>query len=101
MMSADSAIWAKSGCSTPSDVLVQCRSPTAATRTRSAIIWRRQQEARRAAGTSLATRPWDDMPATQAQTQILEPEARAFYCITLSAFEKANLDVLVGGAYAF
>jgi len=41
------------------------------------------------------------MPATQTQLQILEPTARAFYCTTLSAFKKANLNVLVGGAYAF
>jgi hypothetical protein len=32
---------------------------------------------------------------------ILVPEAREFYCHTLSVFEQANLDVLVGGAYAF
>lgn len=32
---------------------------------------------------------------------ILEPEAREFYCRTLSVFEQAGLDVLVGGAYAF
>src|SRR5712692_190884 len=38
MMSADSAISAKSGCSAPSDVLVQCTSPTAATRINSGII---------------------------------------------------------------
>jgi hypothetical protein len=41
------------------------------------------------------------MPAPPTQLQILEPEAKAFYCTTLSVFEKANLDVLVGGAYAF
>src|SRR5436309_4577085 len=41
------------------------------------------------------------MPATQTQLHILESAARAFYCTTLSAFEKANLNVLVGGAYAF
>jgi hypothetical protein len=41
------------------------------------------------------------MPAFQTQPQILEPEGRAFYCTTLRAFEEANLDVLVGGAYAF
>jgi hypothetical protein len=41
------------------------------------------------------------MPATQKQQQILEPEAREFYCQTLSVLEKANLDVLIGGAYAF
>jgi hypothetical protein len=41
------------------------------------------------------------MPDSQTQLQILEPEGRAFYCTTLSVFEKANLDVLVGGAYAF
>jgi hypothetical protein len=41
------------------------------------------------------------MPAIQKQPRILEPAARAFYCHTLSVFEKANLDVLVGGAYAF
>jgi hypothetical protein len=41
------------------------------------------------------------MPATQTQLQILEPEARAFYCSALSAFEDAKLDVMVGGAYAF
>ena len=40
------------------------------------------------------------MPAPPTQLQILEPEAKAFYCTTLSVFEKANLDVLVGGAYA-
>src|SRR5712692_9532563 len=116
MMSADSAISAKSGCSTPSDVLVQCRSPTAATRTRSAII-RRVGSKMRAAHSALrgsARYQWaksprhvpchtarDDMPVTQTQLQILEPEARAFYCQTLGVFEKANLDVLVGGAYAF
>jgi hypothetical protein len=32
---------------------------------------------------------------------ILDPEERAYYCNTLSVFEKAGLDVLVGGAYAF
>ncbi len=37
------------------------------------------------------------MPAPQ----ILEPDAKAFYCTTLGVFEQANLDVLVGGAYAF
>jgi len=41
------------------------------------------------------------MPAAQPQSQILEPEAREFYCHTVSVFEQANLDVLVGGAYAF
>src|SRR5712692_6569929 len=41
------------------------------------------------------------MPASHKQLQILEPEAKAFYCTTLSVFEKAKLDVLVGGAYAF
>ena len=41
------------------------------------------------------------MPAPLTQQQILEPEGRAFYCTTLSVFEKAKLDVLVGGAYAF
>ncbi len=41
------------------------------------------------------------MPASHKQLQILEPEAKAFYCTTLSVFEKANLDVLVGGAYDF
>ena len=33
--------------------------------------------------------------------QLLDPDARAFYCRTLSVLEKAGLDVLVGGAYAF
>ena len=32
---------------------------------------------------------------------ILDPEAREFYCHTLNVFEQANLDVLIGGAYAF
>jgi hypothetical protein len=32
---------------------------------------------------------------------ILNPEEREFYCNTLIIFEKAGLDVLVGGAYAF
>ena len=41
------------------------------------------------------------MPAPLTQQQILEPEGRAFYCTTLSVFETAKLDVLVGGAYAF
>jgi hypothetical protein len=41
------------------------------------------------------------MPAPQTQLQVLEPEAKAFYCTTLSVFKKANLDVLIGGAYAF
>jgi hypothetical protein len=36
-----------------------------------------------------------------ASDQILDPEAREFYCHTLSVFEAANLDVLIGGAYAF
>ena len=31
----------------------------------------------------------------------LDPEARAFYCHTLSVFGEARVDVLVGGAYAF
>jgi hypothetical protein len=35
------------------------------------------------------------------QQPILDPEAREFYCHTLSIFEQAGLDVLVGGAYAF
>src|SRR5258708_9118711 len=43
----------------------------------------------------------NDMPAPQTQLQVLEPEAKAFYCTTLRVFKKANLDVLVGGAYAF
>ena len=41
------------------------------------------------------------MPAIQTRLQILEPEAREFYCTTLSVFEQASLDVLIGGAYAF
>lgn len=41
------------------------------------------------------------MSATQQQQQILEPAGREFYCHTLSVFEQAHLDVLVGGAYAF
>jgi hypothetical protein len=36
-----------------------------------------------------------------AADEILAPEAREFYCHTLSVFEHANLDVLVGGAYAY
>jgi hypothetical protein len=31
----------------------------------------------------------------------LEPEARAFYCRTLAVLERARVDVLIGGAYAF
>ena len=41
------------------------------------------------------------MPAIQKPQLILEPAAKAFYCHTLRAFENAQLDVLVGGAYAF
>jgi hypothetical protein len=33
--------------------------------------------------------------------QILEPEAKEFYCHTLSVFEQNGIDMLVGGAYAF
>jgi hypothetical protein len=40
------------------------------------------------------------MSAPDAE-QILDPDARAFYCHTVSVFEKAGLDFLVGGAYAF
>jgi hypothetical protein len=36
-----------------------------------------------------------------ADPQILDPAAHAFYCTTLDTFERARLDVLVGGAYAF
>jgi hypothetical protein len=35
------------------------------------------------------------------ELQILEPEAREFYCHTLGVFAKAGIDVLIGGAYAF
>jgi hypothetical protein len=35
------------------------------------------------------------------QPAILDPEARAYYCQTLSVLEQAHVDVLVGGAYAF
>src|SRR6266545_4662741 len=31
----------------------------------------------------------------------LDPSAKEFYCHTLSVFEKAELPVLIGGAYAF
>ena len=31
----------------------------------------------------------------------LDPAAKEFYCHTLSVFEKAELPVLIGGAYAF
>jgi hypothetical protein len=40
------------------------------------------------------------MMVTDGQ-QILEPEAREFYCHTLSVFEQNRIDVLIGGAYAF
>jgi hypothetical protein len=36
-----------------------------------------------------------------ARLTILEPEAKAFYCHTLRIFEKAGIDFLIGGAYAF
>jgi hypothetical protein len=32
---------------------------------------------------------------------ILSPQARDFYCRTLAIFERAHIEVLVGGAYAF
>jgi aminoglycoside-2''-adenylyltransferase len=35
------------------------------------------------------------------QTLLLDPEAKRFYCHTLSVFEQAGVDVLIGGAYAF
>jgi hypothetical protein len=48
------------------------------------------------------------MPVAKAQPmtaldtqQILEPEAKEFYCHTLSVFEQNGIDMLVGGAYAF
>jgi len=40
------------------------------------------------------------MTAVDAR-QILEPEAKEFYCHTLSVFEQNGIDMLVGGAYAF
>jgi hypothetical protein len=40
------------------------------------------------------------MTALDAQ-QILEPEAREFYCHTLSVFEQNRIEMMVGGAYAF
>jgi hypothetical protein len=36
-----------------------------------------------------------------APTSLLAPEEKDFYCRTLTVFERARLDVLVGGAYAF
>jgi len=39
------------------------------------------------------------MPATD--NVLLEPEARQFYSETLGTFERANVEILVGGAYAF
>jgi hypothetical protein len=45
--------------------------------------------------------PAHGMTASQKLPQILEPEAKAFYCRTLTVFAKAKLNVLVGGAYAF
>ena len=43
------------------------------------------------------------MPQPQGPTDasILAPEARDFYCHTLGVFERAGLEILVGGAYAF
>jgi hypothetical protein len=42
------------------------------------------------------------MSASRAPQQpILDPEARQFYCHTLGILERAGIDVLVGGAYAF
>jgi hypothetical protein len=40
------------------------------------------------------------VPAGPSQ-HVLTPEERDFYCQTLAAFERAGIDVLVGGAYAF
>ena len=40
-------------------------------------------------------------PRPPSADQILAPEARAFYCQTLDVFERAGIDFLVGGAYAF
>jgi hypothetical protein len=40
-------------------------------------------------------------PRPPSANQILAPEARAFYCQTLDVFERARIDFLVGGAYAF
>ncbi|MCA1646821.1 MAG: nucleotidyltransferase family protein [Chloroflexi bacterium] len=50
-------------------------------------------------GTSLA--PCQEVMSVIPPQQILEPEGREFYRQTLGVFENANLDVLVGGAYAF
>lgn len=36
-----------------------------------------------------------------AAAGVLAPEAKDFYCRTLAVFERAGVDVLVGGAYAF
>ena len=36
----------------------------------------------------------------RATNELLDPRAREYYCHTLSVFEKAKLDFLIGGAYA-
>jgi hypothetical protein len=38
---------------------------------------------------------------TAQADNILTAEARAFYCATLGVFERSDIEVLVGGAYAF
>lgn len=39
--------------------------------------------------------------AARADNALLDPQARDFYCRTLGIFERAQVDILVGGAYAF
>ena len=41
------------------------------------------------------------MPTTTATTEILDPQARAFYVHTLETLNASGLPYLVGGAYAF
>jgi hypothetical protein len=41
------------------------------------------------------------MPPTSARERLLHPDERDFYCGTFGVFERAGIEVLVGGAYAF
>src|SRR5437868_2905830 len=98
MTSAHSTICAKSVWSVPSEFLVQCTSPTAATRT-SSVTSRQDCRNRRAAPRARLVRP-GQVPTMSTQHALTEEE-KAFYCHTLDVFERAGVDVLVGGAYAF
>src|SRR5262245_20061253 len=104
MASARSTIWASRGWSVPSEVLVQCRSPTAATRNRSGIAGFSDRKMRAAITQTMAAHHLplaDTSMALDYQPPVLDPEAKAFYRNTLGLFQRARLNVLIGGAYAF